>query len=34
MQQILDEIVEKIENLSDEELDKLSAIVNERKNQR
>lgn len=33
MQQILDEIAEKIENLSDEELDKLSAIVNERKNQ-
>ena len=31
MQQILDEIAEKIENLSDEELDKLSAIVNERK---
>ena len=33
MQQILDEIAEKIENLSDEELDKLSAIVNEKKSQ-
>lgn len=33
MQQILDEIIEKIESLSDEEFDKLSAVVSEKKKQ-